>query len=210
MLVWPDNRRPEQEWDWSFERGDTSEVSHWTLGAHTGTHIDAPRHQLPGADDLESVDLDRLIGPARVVDLTAIDGHIERDTVEGLDLDGVRRVLLKTTNSTQRLASSGFDPSFVAVEPSGAAALLELDILAVGVDYLSVERYMGDDVHRSVEYPTHRALLGAGVAILEGLDLSRVDPGDYFLCFLPLRLQNSEASPARAVLIEADSLDRIA
>jgi arylformamidase len=78
----------------------------------------------------------------------------------------------------------------VALDESGARALLELGARLVGIDYLSV----GDPGAR-------RALLGAGVAVVEGLDLREVEPGRYRLVCLPLKLVDSDGAPARAVLI---------
>jgi arylformamidase len=200
MIVWPENTRPQQTWTWTFERGDTSSVSHWVLGSHTGTHTDAPCHILPGGAELEHVELSRMVGPARVLDLTAHNGHIDAGALAGVDLDGVERVLFRTTNSLSRLGTGEFDTTFQALEADGAQLLVDAGVRGVGWDYLSIEKYMAS--YRGATYPTHETLLGAGVAIMEGLDLSKVEAGDYFLCFLPLRLQHSEASPCRAVLIE--------
>lgn len=200
MIVWPENIRPEHLWSWAFERGDTSSVSHWVLGSHAGTHTDAPCHIIPGAPWLEDVALDRMVGPARVIDVSDHLGHIDAAVVESFDLVGVERVLFKTTNSRARLGTGAFSTDFQALEADAASALVSAGVRGVGWDYLSIEKYMTD--YREATYPTHETLLGAGVAIMEGLDLSEVAEGEYFLCFLPLRLQESEASPARAVLIE--------
>lgn len=176
MPVWPGDPRPVQAWLQRIDRGDPVDLSEWTLGAHTGTHVDAPSHFIAGAPDLEALGLEPFVGPCRVIDLE----HLEVGRAPS------ERVLIKTSAE-----ADGLDPGI-------AARLVAAGVRLVGVDALSIEPLEAV----TAGAPTHRTLLAGGVVILEGLVLDAVPPGDYFLVALPLRLQHSEASPVRAILLQ--------
>jgi arylformamidase len=205
MLTWPGGQRPQCRWVARVEDGDGYNESVWTLGAHTGTHIDAPSHFLSDAGNIDAMALDLLVGPARVCDLAGEGQVIDAQAIERLELDGVTRVLFKTSNSERRLARSEFDTAFCSIQPDAAASLVAAGVRTVGIDYLSVERYVPEEETDYTD-PVHHTLLGAGLALLEGVDLRGVDAGDYLLCALPLRLVDAEAAPARIVLIETPAL----
>jgi len=170
--------------------GAVANVSAVDLGAHTGTHVDAPNHFLDGAGGVDTVALAPLIGPAVVVDATAVDKTLDAAAVAAAGVPaGAERVLFKTRNS-QLWEQDEFSEDFVSFDASGARALLDAGVSLVGIDYLSV----GDP-------GAHRALLGADVAVVEGLDLRAVEPGPYQLVCLPLKLVGSDGGPARAVLL---------
>jgi arylformamidase len=206
MVTWPGGPRPSCRWIARVGYGDPCNESVWTLGAHTGTHVDAPSHFLTDEGDIEGVAIDRLVGPARVFDLSGHDGTtIGPAQIEALDLGGVTRALLKTSNSRDRLGCDEFDTGFCSIGPDAAQALVTAGVRTVGIDYLSVERFVPED-EEGYEDPVHHTLLGAKLALLEGIDLRAVEAGDYLLCALPLKLVGAEAAPARAVLIEAPGL----
>ena len=170
--------------------GAVANVSAVDLGAHTGTHVDAPNHFLDGAGGVDTVALAPLIGPAVVVDATAVDKTLDAAAVAAAGMPaGAERVLFKTRNS-QLWEQDEFSEDFVSFDASGARALLDAGVRLVGIDYLSI----GDP-------GAHRALLGADVAVVEGLDLRAVEPGPYQLVCLPLKLVGSDGGPARAVLL---------
>ena len=173
-------------------KGDRANVSTLHMSAHTGTHVDAPWHSLNDGGRTESLSLDVLVGPARVVELPVHRG-ITADDLAPLDLAGETRVLLKTPNS-ELWRSSDFHADFVGVTESGAKYLVERGVKLVGIDYLTVE------VFRTPGAPAHHALLGAGVVIIEGLNLREVEPGRYDLICLPLRVVGCDGAPARVVL----------
>lgn len=202
MIVWPGGQRPECRWVARVADGDPCNESVWTLGAHTGTHVDAPSHFLTDDGDIDDLALDLLVGPARVFDLSDADGLITGEQIGALDLAGVSRALLKTSNSAKRLGSDVFDTGFCSIGPEAARALVDAGVRTVGIDYLSVERFVADS-ETDYEDPVHHTLLGARLALLEGIDLRGVEPGDYLLCAAPLRLVGAEGAPARAVLIES-------
>lgn len=179
MPVWPGDPRPVQAWLQRIALGDPFDASQWTLGSHAGTHVDAPSHFLRGAPDLEALGLEPFVGPCRVIDLG-------RTTSFELRTPPSERILLKAAHG-----ESGLDPE-------RAAHLVASGVRLVGINALSIE----PEAAVAAGAPSHRTLLGAGVAILEGLVLDAVPPGEYFLVALPLRLQHSEASPVRAILLQ--------
>ena len=197
-VKWPDDTvPPSQEFVSHTDRGDPATVSQWMLSAHTGTHVDARMHFIPGGWTMETLDLGRSVGPCRVVDLTGVEGHVSlpRD-LEAAEVAGQARLLLKTRNSNLGLMQrKEFDEGYAAISREAAEYLVEIGVETVGVDYLSVEPF------EDGEFRTHHTLLGADVLILEGLVLTNVEPGEYFLAGLPLKLAGSDGSPARAILI---------
>ena len=173
-------------------RGDTANVSLLSMGSHTGTHVDAPAHFIEGGATVEALPLDSLIGPALVAEV-GCERLIGRRDLESLPLDGQSRLLLKTRNSAL-WAAGDFSRDFVALDLEGARYLTERGLRLIGIDYLSIEAF------HSPGHPVHRHLLGAGVVILEGLDLGRVAPGVYELVCLPLPVRGIDGAPCRAVL----------
>ena len=173
-------------------RGDNSNVSTLHMSAHGGTHVDAPRHFFDHGAGVDELPLDLLVGRARVVELVTRRG-ITAEDLAGLDLSSDVRVLFKTSNS-RRWGSAAFHPDYVGVAESGARHLVEHGVKVVGVDYLSVEEF------KVTGAPAHRILLGAGVIVIEGLNLGDVEPGEYDMYCLPLRLVGSDGAPARVVL----------
>jgi arylformamidase len=173
-------------------RGDSSNVSTLHMSAHTGTHVDAPRHFFDEGAGTESLPLELLIGRARVIDVSSRAG-IAAEDLGGIDLSDDIRLLIKTRNS-RLWGSPEFHADYVGVTESGAKHLVEHGIKVVGVDYLSVEQFKNPGA------PAHHVLLGAGTIVIEGLDLRQVEPGIYEMFCLPLRVVGSDGAPARVVL----------
>ncbi len=177
----------------SIASGAICNVSRLECGVHTGTHIDAPVHFIEGAPGIDATPLDALIGPACVVDATAVHADIDAAAIARLEIPGgTQRLLFKSTNS-ELWAKPGFSPEFIGLTGSGADALVARGVLLVAMDYLSI-------APKSDPASAHVALLSAGVVILEGVDLRRVEPGAYDLVCLPLLLPGSDGAPARALL----------
>ena len=190
MPIWPGNAGVAMRRVEAIADGAVANVSAVDLGAHTGTHVDAPNHFLEGEPGVDTVALEPLIGDAVVVDATAVQKTVDAAAVAALGVPaGTDRVLLKTRNS-QLWERDEFSDEIVALDESGARALLDLGVRLIGIDYLSI----GDP-------GAHRALLGARTAVVEGLDLRAVAPGPYRLICLPLKLVGSDGGPARAVLL---------
>jgi arylformamidase len=172
--------------------GGHSNVSTLHMSAHSGTHVDAPRHFFDDGAGTEALPLELLMGRTRVIDISSRTG-IAAEDLDGLDLSDDIRVLFRTRNS-QLWGSPDFHPEYVGVTESGAKYLVDHGIKVVGVDYLSVEQFHNPGA------PAHHALLGAGVIVIEGLNLRDVEPGIYEMFCLPLRIVGSDGAPARVVL----------
>lgn len=178
-----------------MSRGDPFTLTRIDLGVHTGTHVDAPLHFVPGGAAIEQLDLNVLIGPARVLNLTTSDAEITARDLDAANLpEGTERILFKTRNSAL-WEKPGFQEAFVALAPDGARWLVERQVRLVGIDYLSVEAY------GSTDFAAHHILLDAGVIILEGINLKDIAPGVYKILCLPLKIWGAEGAPARAVLV---------
>lgn len=195
LPVWPGDPSIAIERVSDIGAGDDTNISRVSMGVHSGTHVDAPLHFLAEGDPVDQLDLKTLTGRAYVLDLTDVD-LIDAQVLKEAEIPArTRRILFKTRNS--ELWSQGetrFQEDFVAISADGAQFLVDRGVRLIGVDYLSVAPY--DD-----GIPTHKILLSAGVAIIEGLNLSHVDQGRYTLYCLPIKISESDGSPARAILI---------
>jgi arylformamidase len=177
----------------AIARGDVCNISRIDMGAHTGTHLDAPVHFIDGAPASESIPLDAGVGPAWVVDARGLNGTITAADVAALAIPaGETRLLFRTPNS-ELWAQPGFSDAFIGLDEGAARLLAEHGVRLVGADYLSIAPFGNPG-------PTHRALLSAGVVILEGIDLRGVAPGPVDLLCLPIRLTGSDGVPARALV----------
>jgi arylformamidase len=178
----------------TIAKGDLANVSRLELGVHTGTHVDAPCHFLEGAPGSEALSLDALVGPAVVIDAASLEANLDEAALRGLAVpEGAERLLFRTRNS-ELWKLPAFSKDFVGLTESGARYLVQRGARLVGLDYLSV-------APAADPAPAHVALLSAGVVVLEGLDLEGVEPGEYQLLCLPLRLEGSDGVPARAILV---------
>jgi arylformamidase len=198
MRAWPGDT-PFARWErMSMDRGDHDTVSELHLSAHTGTHIDAPSHFIQGGGAIGAVPLDVLVGDAVVLDMTDVTTTIGAEDLASADMpEGTTRLLAKTANSGWSRTDAAFREDFVAFDKSAARWCLDRGVRLLGIDYLSIEPFgRGREGH-----PVHRALLEAGVVILEGLDLADADPGSYRLVALPLSIPDAEGAPARVLLL---------
>ena len=193
--TWPGDPKFSMSLASSIAKGGVVNLTRLDMGAHTGTHMDAPFHFYRDGSGIDELPLDALIGKCRVFDLTGITSHISPAALAACDMKGVTRALFKTRNS-QHWANndSEFDKNFLALTDDAATYLVHHGVKLVGVDYLSVEAY-GSKAH-----PVHDTLLGADVVVIEGLNLSDVSAGDYELIALPMKLKGADGAPARVVL----------
>jgi arylformamidase len=193
MVHWPGNPPVSLRRVLRIDHGDSANVSALSLGVHTGTHVDAPVHFLSGGQDVRAIDPAVAIGPARVLAIS------DAVSVTRAELEHARprpgeRLLLKTRSSAQAWHDEAFREDFVYVSADAAQYLVECGVPLIGVDYLSVGGFLADGE------ATYRALLEAGILIVEGLDLTRVARGAYELLCLPLPLAGSDEAPARALV----------
>lgn len=198
LPIWPGDPGLELEKISSMDKGAEVNVTRLSAAVHLGTHVDAPHHFLNDGRTVEGLSLEVLTGPCYVLQLPDGVDAITAEVLERSEITSdMKRILFGTSNS--HLWAKGekeFQTDFVAITEDGAEWLVEHEVQLVGVDYLSVAPY-GDSV------PTHKALLEAGVVIVEGLNLSKVMRGFYDLYCLPLKIAGSDGAPARAILIQS-------
>lgn len=183
-----EEKKPKITIDQNFEQGSTYE-SRLDMNLHTGTHMDFPLHILKDGNDSNALDLEHLIRPVKVFDLTMIDDSIGSSDVEPLDIREDDFVLFKTKNSFEE----EFNFKFIYLKEDAARHLAKVGVKGVGIDALGIERDQKG-------HPTHRALLGKEIIIIEGLRLKMVEEGNYFMFALPLKVRDVEALPLSVVL----------
>jgi arylformamidase len=196
LTVWPGDPEVRITQPFHLDRGDAATITRLDIGAHTGTHVDAPAHFIPGGSGVDALDLDVLVGPALVVHALEVDA-LSAEVLDGLQIPpGAERVLFHTRHS-ERWARGEleFAEDFVAITEDGARWLVERGVRLVGIDCPSVGPF-------DAPAPTHRMLLRAGVILVESLNLSGVAAGVYQLVCLPLRIVGADGAPARAILMD--------
>jgi arylformamidase len=193
-VVYPGNPEIHIELQQDMSRGGSSNVSLLSIGSHTGTHVDAPLHMIPGGAGVDGIPLDALIGPALVIAFDDDAMAVTEAYLRSQPIAGHERVLLKTRNS-RYIRERDFHRDYTYLAPDGAEYLVSLGVRLVGIDYLSIEQF------HSGHHRTHKTLLSRGVVIVEGLDLSEPPAGEYELYCLPVLLDGVDGAPARAVLV---------
>ena len=200
MPVWPGEEGARIDATERIAQGDQINASRVNISSHAGTHVDAPYRYIQTGLTADRLPLKLLMGPAFVAEVDGLEGN----TIQVYDLaklhftPDTKRLLLKTRNSDLwQCGCTDFERDFVHLAPKTAEWLVKRNIGLIGMDYLSVEAF------GTREPRVHQALLGAGVVILEGLDLSRVPPGRCELVCLPLKIERSDAAPARVLLIRS-------
>lgn len=192
MIVYPGDTEFLSENLKSIEQGDDYNISKLVMSSHTGTHIDAPRHFLRDGITVDEIQPKRLMGRARVVYIK--DSEIGLKELEDLNIHKGENILFKTTNSSF-WKDMKFHEDFTSLTIEAAQYLADIGVNIVGIDYLSIETY------KSPQNLVHKYLLNAGIIIIEGLDLSRVNEGKYELICAPLKISEGNGAPARVFLI---------
>ncbi len=170
--------------------GDNITLSTLKATVHLGAHADAPSHYGVDAPGIEACALETYLGPCQVMHVS-----VDRNTriTPSMLPDGIRapRVLLRTGTFPD---ASNFTTDFAALSPELVNHLADEGVVLIGIDTPSV------DLFDSKDLPAHKTFLSRRLAILEGLQLDGVSPGEYELIALPLPLVGFDASPVRAVL----------
>ncbi len=193
MVHWPGDPPVTVKLVKDIEQGDSANVSVLSMGAHSGTHIDAPLHFIRQGTGIDMMPLGATIGKARVIEIKDTES-VKPEELLPHRLRRGERILFKTRNSSHVWQTDEFVEDFVFISDDAARFLVERGVRMVGVDYLSVGSYKHGGSY------VHKTLLGGGIWIIEGLDLSRVIPGKYELICLPLRLVRGDGAPARAIV----------
>ena len=193
MVGWPEDPPVRIERIEDVERGDSQTLSLLSLGSHSGTHIDAAAHIIKDGITVDKIPLANLIGTARVIEI-ADPGSVKASELRRYRIRKGERILIKTNNSELWHRSKTFTKDFIYMTLEAALYFTEHGVSLIGIDYLSIGGYdtEGDEVHR--------VLLGAGIPIVEGLDLSNVTAGRYDLVCLPLNILNGDGAPARVAV----------
>ncbi len=195
MRVYPGDPRFQSKTICSFKQGSMCEVSELTIGSHCGTHIDAPLHMIPDGGDIESLPLDCFIGPCRVLTLPA--AIISEKMLEEFDIGEGERILFRTDPEGKAQRKGRFNPAVLSMR--AAQLLAAKRVKLVGIDSPTVENM------ELCDGEVHRTLLGAGIAVLEGICLTEADKERYTLSALPLRLAGENGAPCRAVLLDEEA-----
>jgi len=182
-----------------MNEGATVNVGAITMSVHNATHADAPFHFEQGGTTIDRLSLEIFVGPAIVIDLSPIfsnDSDRREISIEDLEpgkrsLTEAPRLLLKTG----RWRDSAIFPKSIPVLAQGVAAWLRArGVTLLGVDLPSVDAIDSKDLFN------HHALAKAGIAIVESLDLAKVEGGRYNFAALPLKIIGGDAAPVRAIL----------
>lgn len=192
IAVWPGDTPFQMRTTMRQAEGASVNLTTLTLSAHTGSHADAPYHYTDDGTTLEGVALEPFWGAAQVVTVQKEGGPLTPDDFTGYDLSRAPRLLVHSAAS--ELNPTRFPEQYVYPSPELAAFLGERGVILYGTDAPSM------DAVDSQRLPGHNALDQQGIAILEGLDLSRAADGVYELVALPLKIADGDGSPVRAAL----------
>jgi arylformamidase len=192
--VWPGDQPFELEWTMRLDRSDSVNVAKITMSPHTGTHTDGGFHVDAHGIRPSDMKLASYVGPARVVDVRGC-SELDERVLEGFDVTSTPRILFRTRDQVDMRE---FPTAFLAPTPTLAHALVKAGVKLVGSDAPSM------DAFDSTTLESHHIFADGGVATLENLVLSHVEPGIYTLIALPLKLTEADSSPVRAVLIEGN------
>jgi arylformamidase len=207
MVRWPSDYIPRVERVMDQDKGDEVTLTTLKVTSHAGTHIDAPLHFVSKGGTIDEMPLETMIGPARVIEIKDPES-IKLDELRPYDVQRGERILFKTQNSSKLYKTDKFSKEYVYVSYEAAEYLVDRGIVLVALDYLSISKYETEaDWDSLTEYLTnsnvhrvHRIFLENGIYILETVNLSGVEPGEYELICLPIKLESGEAGLARAIL----------
>jgi arylformamidase len=197
MVVWPGDPNVKISLVNSIELGDEANVTSIKMSAHSGTHIDSPRHFIKGGKPIEGLELDILIGEVEIIEIDKQIASIDATILQNLvRTTWPKRIIFKTNNSFQQLFEKEiFYQDFVALTADAAEFLIEQGVKLIGIDYLSIAPF-----ENGAE--THNCLLEKNIIIVEGLNLNSIQPGIYELIALPIKLEGADGAPARVLLIQ--------
>lgn len=195
MTIYPNNPQYVCQKVSDMQNGDSCNVSRITLGTHTGTHIDAPAHFVQDGMTIDRLPLERINGKVKVLRIN--EEVITKECLEKYEIERDDILIFRTSNSDVFEGTRVLD-AYVTLDYEGAQYLVDKKVRMIGIDYMTIER-PGD--LREPEKSVHTIILGNGIPVLETLDLRDVEEGEYTLMCLPLKLQGSDGSPVRAVLV---------
>ena len=193
MVHWPGDPFVDVRQVMDMAAGDSCNLTHLNMSAHTGTHMDAPRHFTRHGVSMSACQPADTVGPCRVIEIHDPQA-IRAAELQPHNPQPGEIILFKTSNSATRYQTNEFHEDFVYLANDAAQLLAAAKVRTVGIDYLSI----GGFHHDLVE--THVTLLSAGIWVIEGINLAQIQPGNYELNCLPLKLEGADGAPARALL----------
>lgn len=193
MVHWPQDPPVKIKQILNVKKGDECNLTHLSMAAHTGTHLDAPYHFRGSGKSIDKMPLTAAIGKARVIEISDKE-FITVEEIKPHRITRGERILFKTNNSKSRWDNKPFNRKFVHLSTEAALYLADRGVQTIGIDYLSIGGYKGNVVQ------VHDIILKAGIWVIEGLNLSKVQAGSYELNCLPIKIAGSDGAPARALL----------
>lgn len=193
MVHYPGLKKFELSWRRDYRNGDMS-LSEFSMANHVGTHIDSPYHFIVDGKKIRDLNLNRFYGLAQVIEIPPEQDSITVNLLKKYNLYS-ERILFKTVNSKHYLEND-FKEDYVYISAKAAQYLAEQPIKLVGFDCFSIDKY------KSETKVSHKILLSNNIIILEGINLNGVKQGDYQLICFPLKMDESEAAPCRAILVD--------
>jgi kynurenine formamidase len=170
-----------------------------TLGSHTGTHIDAPRHFIPNGIGVDQIPASKLLGEAYICDMSSkpigsgITGLDLQKNLEGKVAED--DIVVFYTGCSERWGDQSVSSKYTYLTGNAAEHLVSRKVRAVGIDFLSVEKFQSSGA------PAHKTLLGNGIFIIESLSRATkqfVGKRILIIC-MPIKLQNGDGAPSRVV-----------
>ncbi|PIT98828.1 MAG: hypothetical protein COT74_14155 [Bdellovibrionales bacterium CG10_big_fil_rev_8_21_14_0_10_45_34] len=198
IAVWPGDRAFRYTQSFSISQGDHIDLGSIDSTLHVGAHADAPSHYQRNSASIDEVSLDYYFGPCQVITIekACSNGRILPEHIEGKPIS-TARILLKTNSFSTH---DKFNESFFSLSPELVKYFSLKGVCLVGIDTPSVDPF-DDKVLLS-----HKEILKLGMRNLEGVILSDVPDGSYWLSALPLRLKGADASPVRAALFSMNHM----
>jgi arylformamidase len=176
--------------------GAVANVTAIETTAHVGTHIDAPLHFIENGIDVASVQLEKLMGSAKIFHIQN-SKEISVDEIQHLDIKPGDRILFRTSNSELEWEHQPFKKDYVYLSTDAAKLLVGKKINCVGIDYLSLGSEENDP-------EVHRLMLDNNIIIIEGLKLKNIESGEYDMICLPLKIKDSDGGPSRVIIKKHD------
>lgn len=190
---WPGDPKVEIRRIHDMKDGDTDNLTHISMCTHSGTHMDAPCHFTKSGKTIYKMPLSAAIGKARVLEITGKE-YITAEELRPHRIRKGERLLFKTKNSKTRWDNKPFMENFVHLSTDAAKFLAKREIQTIGIDYLSIGGYNGNVID------VHNIILKAGIWVIEGLNLTKVTPGNYELICLPIKITDADGAPSRALI----------
>ncbi|WMJ73297.1 cyclase family protein [Cytophagaceae bacterium ABcell3] len=192
MAHWPGDVDVQVDKLSDMDKGNEANVTKVSMSAHTGTHMDAPKHFINQGKTLDHLPFDALIGPVKVIPISN-KTSITQEELTKHNLRPGERILFKTANSETDWTRKPFNEGFVYISTEAGLYMVEKGIRTIGIDYLSVGGMQNGP-------ELHRILLEKEIWLIEGLDLRNVSPGNYEMVCLPIKIAEADGAPVRALL----------